>query len=119
MPIRPVWLCPLRLRDGGPAARSGAVDERPPWPLYPLAPGQTYVNVGFWSTVPIAPGATDGDVNRSIEQAVADHAGHKSLYSDAFYDEDYFGRSTAARPTGRSRRGTTRMPGCWICMRRR
>ena len=40
--IEPVWLCPLRLRDRRRAAR---------WPLYPLEPGATYVNVGFWGTV--------------------------------------------------------------------
>ena len=51
-----------------------------------------YVNVGFWSTVPIAPGAADGDVNRAIERAVADAGGHKSLYSDAYYDRDTFDR---------------------------
>ncbi|TDC14492.1 FAD-binding oxidoreductase [Kribbella albertanoniae] len=78
--MRPVWLCPLRLR--GSAS----------WPLYPLAPGETYVNVGFWGTVPIAPGAADGDVNRAIEDAVARFGGHKSLYSDAYYDRDTFNR---------------------------
>jgi FAD/FMN-containing dehydrogenase len=78
--MRPVWLCPLRLRgDRG-------------WPLYPLEPGRTYVNVGFWGTVPIAPGDADGDINRRIEHAVADHDGHKSLYSDAYYDRETFDR---------------------------
>ncbi len=78
--MRPVWLCPLRLRG----SRS--------WPLYPLAPATTYVNVGFWGTVPIGPGAADGDVNRRIEAAVAEHGGHKSLYSDAYYDRETFDR---------------------------
>jgi FAD/FMN-containing dehydrogenase len=86
VPMRPVWLCPLRLRDvGGPgSART--------WPLYPLKKDTTYVNVGFWGTVPIEAGRVDGDVNRAIEQAVADHDGHKSLYSDAYYDEETFAR---------------------------
>jgi FAD/FMN-containing dehydrogenase len=78
--MRPVWLCPLRLR--GDTA----------WPLYPLEPDRTYVNVGFWGTVPIAPGAADGDVNRRIEAAVSEFDGHKSLYSDAYYDRDTFDR---------------------------
>jgi FAD/FMN-containing dehydrogenase len=78
--MRPVWLCPLRLR--GTSA----------WPLYPLEPGTTYVNVGFWGTVPIAPGDADGDVNRRIEAAVSEFDGHKSLYSDAYYDQDTFDR---------------------------
>jgi FAD/FMN-containing dehydrogenase len=71
--MSPVWLCPLR---------SGRT-----WPLYPLEPGRVYVNVGFWGTVPIRPGGRDGDTNRAVEQAVADFGGHKSLYSDVYYDK--------------------------------
>ena len=48
------------------------------------------MNVGFWGTVVIAAGRVDGDVNRAVERAVAEHGGHKSLYSDAFYDRDTF-----------------------------
>ncbi len=82
--MTPVWLCPLRLRElaGPPSARE--------WPLYPLRPAQLYVNVGFWGTVPIQPGRADGDVNRAVEAAVADAGGHKSLYSDSYYDEPTF-----------------------------
>jgi FAD/FMN-containing dehydrogenase len=79
--MRPVWLCPIALRHGAGARE---------WPLYPLAAGQLYVNVGFWGTVPIQPGRSDGDVNRLVESAVAEHDGHKSLYSDVFYDEETF-----------------------------
>jgi FAD/FMN-containing dehydrogenase len=83
VPMSPVWLCPLRLRHSDdPAA--------PSWPLYPLQPGEVYVNVGFWGTVPIEAGRADGDVNRLIEDAVASRHGHKSLYSDAYYDRDTF-----------------------------
>jgi FAD/FMN-containing dehydrogenase len=78
VPIEPVWLCPLRLRG----------DES--WPLYPLVPDRTYVNVGFWSTVPV--GATEGETNRRIERKVGELDGHKSLYSDAFYPRDEFDR---------------------------
>ncbi len=78
VPIEPVWLCPLRLRD--PAG----------WPLYPLVAGHTYVNIGFWSSVPAAD--TPGAANRRIEHKVSDLNGHKSLYSDAFYDRDEFDR---------------------------
>jgi FAD/FMN-containing dehydrogenase len=89
VPIEPVWLCPIQLRDQGPSALfSGSGGT--PWPLYPLHRGQPYVNVGFWSTVPIEPGRQDGDVNRRIETVVAEHGGHKSLYSDAYYGEDDF-----------------------------
>ncbi|HEX4729483.1 MAG TPA: FAD-binding oxidoreductase [Jatrophihabitans sp.] len=76
--MSPVWLCPLQLR--GEAS----------WPLYPLAAGECYVNAGFWGTVPIAEGRADGDVNRAVEQAVAERDGHKSLYSDAYYDRQTF-----------------------------
>lgn len=99
VPMRPVWLCPLQLRAPGlvpgpgpvPGAGAGASGESDrPWALYPLTTGERYVNVGFWGTVAIEPGRADGDVNRAIEASVADHGGHKSLYSDAYYDEDEF-----------------------------
>jgi FAD/FMN-containing dehydrogenase len=89
--MSPVWLCPLRVRQEGPLAVDGPLPEgAQPWPLYPLRVGETYVNIGFWGTVPIAPGRADGDVNRLIETAVARAGGHKSLYSDAYYDEADF-----------------------------
>jgi FAD/FMN-containing dehydrogenase len=82
--MRPVWLCPLRLREpSGPGSARR-------WPSYPLEPGTTYVNVGFWGTVPIRPGAADGDHNRAIERVVHELGGHKSLYSDAYYDRETF-----------------------------
>ncbi|NES16395.1 MULTISPECIES: FAD-binding oxidoreductase [Micromonospora] len=84
--MTPVWLCPLRLRE--PAGPGSART----WPLYPLQPGETYVNIGFWGSVPIAEGAADGDVNREIERAVSEAGGHKSLYSDAYYDRASFDR---------------------------
>ena len=76
VPIEPVWLCPLRMRRDpiGPSS----------WPLYPLKPGRTYVNVGFWSVVSSTPGAP-GATNRRIEDRVTAAAGHKSLYSDSYY----------------------------------
>ncbi|HET6166984.1 MAG TPA: FAD-binding oxidoreductase [Marmoricola sp.] len=76
--MRPVWLCPLI------ATRK--------WPTYPLDPGRTYVNVGFWGTVHVGPDAPDAPRNRAIEAEVHDLGGHKSLYSDAFYDEQTFDR---------------------------
>jgi FAD/FMN-containing dehydrogenase len=76
VPITPIWLCPLRLRD-----HDG-------WPLYPIRPDHTYVNIGFWSSVPA--GATEGITNRTIEAKVSELEGHKSLYSDSFYTRDEF-----------------------------
>ena len=78
--MRPVWVCPLRLRG-----------ERT-WSTYPLEAGVTYVNVGFWGTVPVGPGAADGPRNRAIEAKVHELGGHKSLYSDAYYDRGTFDR---------------------------
>jgi FAD/FMN-containing dehydrogenase len=89
--MRPVWLCPLRTTR--------------PWPVYPLAPGETYVNVGFWGTVEVPAGSPDGLVNRKIEDAVHDLGGHKSLYSEAFYDqatfEQMYGGEVLAAARGR------------------
>jgi len=76
VPIEPIWLCPFRLRDSDG------------WPLYPIRPGHTYVNVGFWSSVPL--GATEGATNQLIEKQVSALDGHKSLYSDAYYSPEEF-----------------------------
>lgn len=76
--MTPVWVCPLRLRDDLA------------WPLYRLEPRRTYVNVGFWGTVAIEPGRADGDVNRDIEAVLPGMGGHKSLYSDVYYDASTF-----------------------------
>ena len=76
--MRPVWLCPLR------TTRT--------WPIYPLRPGETYVNVGFWGAVEVPPGSPPGMMNRRIEEQVHALGGHKSLYSEAFYDEETFGQ---------------------------
>ena len=86
--MSPVWMCPLRLREE-PA--SGGEAE-PVWPLYPLRAHRLYVNFGFWGMVPIRPGRGRTYHNRAIEEEVTRLGGHKSLYSDAFYDEDEFWR---------------------------
>ncbi|NRQ49521.1 FAD-binding protein [Aeromicrobium stalagmiti] len=74
--MRPVWLCPLQTTRR--------------WPAYPLEPATTYVNVGFWGTVEVPADAPAGLVNRTIEEAVHGMGGHKSLYSEAFYDQETF-----------------------------
>ena len=79
--MRPVWLCPLV----SPGTSTGAQ-----WPTYPLHPGTTYVNVGFWGTVHVGPDAPDAPLNRAIEAKVSELGGHKSLYSEAFYDRETF-----------------------------
>ena len=87
--MRPVWLCPLRLRE--PCANTDTQStESSQWPSYPLRPDMTYVNLGFWGTVHVGPGAADAPVNRAIEAKVGELGGHKSLYSEAFYDRATF-----------------------------
>lgn len=112
--IEPVWLCPIRLADSSrhllqagtalsspDAAAQGAAIH--PWPLYPLEMGQTWVNVGFWSSVPanlvsgdqlrvagIDPLTRNGRYNRLVEAKVAQLGGHKSLYSESFYSPEDF-----------------------------
>ena len=111
--MRPVWLCPLRLRRGA----DGSGDR--PWPGYPLSAATTYVNVGFWGIVNVGPDAPTSPRNRAIEAKVSELGGHKSLYSEAFYAQRGVrpplrrgppgpreGRSTI--PTADSRPSTTR-----------
>jgi FAD/FMN-containing dehydrogenase len=74
--MRPVWLCPLIAGQK--------------WPTYPLAPDEIYVNVGFWGHVPVGPDAPNAPRNRAIEAKVHELGGHKSLYSEAFYDRETF-----------------------------
>jgi FAD/FMN-containing dehydrogenase len=76
--MTPLWLCPLRLRG----------DQA--WPLYPMQPGQVYVNFGFWGMVTLPPKAGDGYFNRQIEDKVAELGGHKGLYSTSFYSREEF-----------------------------
>jgi FAD/FMN-containing dehydrogenase len=91
--MRPVWLCPLRLRrrGDGSAGADVAGDDRP-WPGYPLTAGTTYVNVGFWGVVNVGPDAPTSPRNRAIEAEVSRLGGHKSLYSEAFYAPEEFDR---------------------------
>lgn len=70
------WLCPVVAQHD--------------WPTYPLEPGRTYVNVGFWGNVAVGPDAPNAPVNRAIEDKVHELGGHKSLYSTAFYDRETF-----------------------------
>jgi FAD/FMN-containing dehydrogenase len=81
VPISPLWLCPLRQRD--PTAT---------WELCALDPETTYVNFGFWSTVPVGDGEPVGACNRRIERVVEALAGRKALYSTSFYEREEFWR---------------------------
>ena len=79
VPIEPVWFCPLRQRDPGVV-----------WDLYAFDPTELYVNVGFWSSVPLEPGEDPTTHNRLVERLVADLGGRKSLYSVSHYDRAEF-----------------------------
>jgi FAD/FMN-containing dehydrogenase len=79
--MSPVWFCPLQQRD------RDAV-----WELYRLDPDVLYINIGFWGTVPLAPGQPDQSHNRLIERLVSDLDGRKSLYSTSFYEPEEFWR---------------------------
>lgn len=79
VPIEPVWFCPLQQRD------PDAV-----WDLYAFDPHELYVNVGFWSSVALAPGEDPSTHNRLLERLVADLGGRKSLYSTSFYSREEF-----------------------------
>lgn len=81
--MRPVWLCPV--------VSVGSTDHKA-WPSYPLRPGEVYVNVGFWGTVHVGPDRGDAPRNRAVEAKVHELAGHKSLYSESFYDQEAFDR---------------------------
>jgi FAD/FMN-containing dehydrogenase len=107
--MRPVWICPLR--------------DQQSWPLYPLKPGEVYVNFGFWGTVALPADRADGYYNRLIEDEVSKLDGHKSLYSTSFYPEDEFYRrynGEAYRALKRAYDGQGRLLGLYEkCVRGR
>jgi FAD/FMN-containing dehydrogenase len=80
--ITPVWLCPI----GSSSCSSKFV-------LYPMNPGERYVNFGFWDIVRRKQPFPPHHFNRLIEHKVAELGGIKSLYSDSFFDEDEFWRT--------------------------
>ena len=77
--IRPVWMCPI-----------GGHDPTLRYPLYPLHGDGLFINFGFWDIVPNPDKHETGYFNRKIEAKVSQFGGVKSLYSDAYYDEDNF-----------------------------
>jgi FAD/FMN-containing dehydrogenase len=77
--IDPVWICPTR--SPNPTVR---------YPLYPLDPARTYVNFGFWDSVPTPAGAEPNELNRLLEREVTQLGGFKGLYSHSFYTPEEF-----------------------------
>ena len=79
--ILPVWICPFR-----------SPDAKTRWTLFPTDPGTLYVNFGFWDVVRPDEPHPPGHFNRLIERKVQELGGIKSLYSDAYFQEDEFWR---------------------------
>ena len=80
--MRPVWLCPLRLRRDGAALAD-----------LPAGAGRDVRQrrlLGHRATS--GRDAPHGPRNRAIEAKVPELGGHKSLYSEAFYDRETFDR---------------------------
>ncbi len=77
--IKPVWMCPI-----------GGHDPTRKFPFYPLHDSGLFVNFGFWDIVANSKHHEAGYYNRKIEAKVTELGGIKSLYSDAYYDEDRF-----------------------------
>ena len=84
--MRPVWLCPLRLRRGAsgrrPAVARLPADRRRP-------PTSTW---GSGASSTSAPTRRTSPRNRAIEAKVSELGGHKCLYSEAFYEREEFDR---------------------------
>lgn len=75
--IKPVWVCPVQ-----------AYQSDVKYDFYYLKPDQLFINFGFWEAVPSQ--HPDGYFNKKIEVKVAALDGHKSLYSNVYYDESTF-----------------------------
>jgi FAD/FMN-containing dehydrogenase len=80
--IAPVWTCPVRA--------SAAADR---FRLYPMRPGQLYVNFGFWDVVRRPRALPANHFNRMVEDEVERLGGIKSLYSDSFFPRERFWRA--------------------------
>ena len=77
--ITPIWTCPFK-----------AYHTREEFPLFRTNPNSLYINFGFWDVVKRHKQHTSGFFNRLIEHKVQDLGGIKSLYSDAYFEEEEF-----------------------------
>ena len=68
----------------------GGHDPTRQFPFYPLHDSGLFVNFGFWDIVTNSKHHEAGYYNRKIEAKVTELGGIKSLYSDAYYEEDQF-----------------------------
>lgn len=77
--VLPIWICPVG---------TGMNSDR--FPLFPMNPESTYINFGFWDSVKSRVKHPPGYLNRKIETKTAELGGIKSLYSDAYFEEEEF-----------------------------
>jgi FAD/FMN-containing dehydrogenase len=76
--ILPLWICPLRPRAGYR------------FPLFPLTPGQLYLNFGFRDVLRNRETRSPGHVIRLLERKLRELGGIKSLHSESYFTEDEF-----------------------------
>ncbi len=81
--MRPVWLCPL-VSPGTSTAPSGRPTR--------CAPARRTSTSASGAPCTSAPRPPTRPLNRAIEAKVQELGGHKSLYSEAFYDRETFDR---------------------------
>ncbi|OZI66397.1 FAD-binding oxidoreductase [Bordetella genomosp. 11] len=77
--VLPIWVCPIRV----PGSQGS-------FTLYPVRPGELYVNFGFWDVVESRAAHPVGYYNRLIEREVLRCGGIKSLYSDVYMTWEEF-----------------------------
>jgi len=77
IPVQPLWMCPIY-----------AYDDQAHFNFFDLPKNKLLINFGFWQAVPQK--HHDGYYNQKIEQQVEALSGHKSLYSNVYYDEEKF-----------------------------
>lgn len=77
--VLPIWICPI-----------GTNEKSARFPLFSLNPDTMYINFGFWDSVKSRVKNPPGYLNRKIERKTAELGGIKSLYSDAYFEENEF-----------------------------
>eukprot|EP01137_Pigoraptor_chileana_P008064 Opistho-2@54398 len=77
--LYPAWTCPVRSRE----------PKNTEFPLFALAPGNIFINFGFWGVVPTE-GSDCMSTNKLVEKAVSRLGGKRSLYSTHSDREEFW-----------------------------
>ncbi len=77
--VLPIWICPV-----------GTGKNSDQFALFPMTANSNYINFGFWDSVKSRTERPPGYLNRKIEHKTAQLGGIKSLYSDAYFEEEEF-----------------------------